>query len=380
MQSTSHLIFYHIAYEPQSGVWTLIRNLIKEQVKCGYQSSCVVYYSDKAYYNWITRKCELDSIVIHLIKIEKSRFSRLMILFNSGLTKFINSQNFDKDVEVLLTLHDAHFSATYLPFWLRNKFISLIVFHGCPNGLIHTNYLKLIVHLFFNVLLLFSKVTLIAVSDKDVELIRKRLYLSKKRFKTIYNGVPSAIRKVINKDKKEFIVGFIGTLDTRKQWWIAVEAIIEANKYAQNIILKIAGDGPDTILFKEKISQNPNYFNYVGNISDPINNFYNDVDLIMMTSSLEGLPMVILEAFSLGIPVISTPVGGIPEIVTDGYNGFLIEENPICFAEKIAYLSTNSSVMDELSKNALSSFAENFTIDKCSENYINTFLSKKING
>jgi glycosyltransferase involved in cell wall biosynthesis len=218
------------------------------------------------------------------------------------------------------------------------------------------------------------------VSSKDVELIRKRLYLSKKRFKTIYNGAPSVIRKVINKDKEEFIVGFIGTLDTRKQWWIAVEAMIEANKNAQNIILKIAGEGPDTILLKEKISQNPNYYNYLGNISDPINNFYNDVDLIIMTSSLEGLPMVILEAFSLGIPVISTPVGGIPEIVTDGYNGFLIEGNPISFAEKIVYLRKNSSVLDELSKNALSSFAENFTIDKCSENYINTFLSKKNNG
>jgi glycosyltransferase involved in cell wall biosynthesis len=144
--------------------------------------------------------------------------------------------------------------------------------------------------------------------------------------------------------------------------------------------LKIAGDGPDISLLKEKISQNPNYYNYLGNIRDPINNFYNDVDLILMTSSLEGLPMVILEAFSLGIPVISTPVGGIPEIITDGYNGFLVEENPIIIAEKIVYLRTNYFVMDELKKNAYLSFSENFTIDKCSENYIDAFLSKKING
>ena len=199
--------------------------------------------------------------------------------------------------------------------------------------------------------------------------------MSKKRFKTIYNGVPSVTRKVINNDKKAFTVGFIGTLDTRKQWWIAVEAIIEANKHAQNIILKIAGDGPDTSLLKEKISINANYYNYLGNISVPINNFYQDINLIIMTSSLEGLPMVILEAFSLGIPVISTPVGGVPEIVFDGYNGYLIDENPIVIGEKIAYLSTNSSLMDELSRNAFSSFEANFTIHKCSENYINTFLS-----
>ena len=46
-------------------------------------------------------------------------------------------------------------------------------------------------------------------------------------------------------------------------------------------------------------------FNYVGEVSNPTEEFYNDVDVLLMTSKLEGLPMVILEAFSLGIPVIS---------------------------------------------------------------------------
>lgn len=373
MSTTRQSVLYHVAYEPQSGVWSMMKNLIKEQVKCGYESSCVIYYSDQEYYDWIVKETNDDGITVHFIKVKQSRFSRIMILFNSGLSKWINSNNKDRDVKILLTYHDAHFSATYLPFRLKNKSSSLIIFHGCPNGLIHTNYLKLMIHWFFNLLLVFSKARYITVSDKDVELIRKRLFLPKKHFKTIYNGVPNANNVKRIKDKTNFVVGFIGTLDTRKQWWIAVDAVKEANQKGQNIVLKIAGDGPDTRLLEDKIAANPSYYNYVGKVSDPINNFYHDVDLIIMTSSLEGLPMVILEAFSLGIPVISTPVGGIPEIIVDGYNGFLIDENPVSIGEKIAHLSTNASEMALLSTNSLSSFETNFTIKKCSENYMNTF-------
>ena len=48
-------------------------------------------------------------------------------------------------------------------------------------------------------------------------------------------------------------------------------------------------------------------------------------DVLVLPSFAENLPMVILEAFAHGVPVISTPVGAIPEIVKDGRNGLLVE-------------------------------------------------------
>ena len=48
------------------------------------------------------------------------------------------------------------------------------------------------------------------------------------------------------------------------------------------------------------------------------------VDLFVNTSSLEGLPVSIMEACSFGIPVVATDVGGTKEIVRDGKNGFLL--------------------------------------------------------
>ena len=86
-------------------------------------------------------------------------------------------------------------------------------------------------HWFLNFILLFSSSNLITVSEKDIELIRKKLFLPKKRFKTIYNGVPDL--NLFNKKVKNntFVIGFIGAIDTRKQWWIAMDAIEEASKH-----------------------------------------------------------------------------------------------------------------------------------------------------
>jgi len=55
----------------------------------------------------------------------------------------------------------------------------------------------------------------------------------------------------------------------------------------------------------------------------------NDADIFTLPSHHEGLPMAILEAMSAGLPIVSTHVGGIPEIVNDGRNGYLIEAGDI---------------------------------------------------
>ena len=54
-----------------------------------------------------------------------------------------------------------------------------------------------------------------------------------------------------------------------------------------------------------------------------------ETDLFLSTSAREGLPVSMMESMSLGIPVISTPVAGVPEIVSDGVNGWLLDESAI---------------------------------------------------
>ena len=73
----------------------------------------------------------------------------------------------------------------------------------------------------------------------------------------------------------------------------------------------------------------------------------NNVSLFINVSSSEGLPVSIMEACSFGIPIIATDVGGTKEIVSDGYNGYLLSENfeskvLACAIEKIYSMEENN--------------------------------------
>ena len=74
----------------------------------------------------------------------------------------------------------------------------------------------------------------------------------------------------------------------------------------------------------------------------------------------EGLGMVCIESMACGIPVIGSKVGGIPEVVQDGYNGLLIEPGNIeQLKEGIHRLCTDEDYRIELSANALKTAEEN---------------------
>ena len=57
---------------------------------------------------------------------------------------------------------------------------------------------------------------------------------------------------------------------------------------------------------------------------DDIGTVLAELDLLVIASKAEGMPRVMLEAFSAGVPVVAFPVGGIPEVITDGETGFLV--------------------------------------------------------
>jgi len=87
-------------------------------------------------------------------------------------------------------------------------------------------------------------------------------------------------------------------------------------------------------------------------------------DLLVLPSHAEGLPMAILEAFAWGVPVLSTRVGGIPEVVTDGVDGLLVAPgDPRSLTLALARLIASDSLRLSLGRSARLTWERSYSIE-----------------
>lgn len=96
-------------------------------------------------------------------------------------------------------------------------------------------------------------------------------------------------------------------------------------------------------------------------------------DLFMLPSNYEGLPIVLLEAMSKGKPIVASKVGGVPEIVINGKNGFALPNDVDAFVEKIDYILRNNEVQRRFSKFSLRQVEKHFTSKKMADNYLRIY-------
>ena len=80
---------------------------------------------------------------------------------------------------------------------------------------------------------------------------------------------------------------------------------------------------------------------------------------------MDGIPVVLMEAMLSGVPVISSYVSGIPELITDGETGLLCEPNdPVCLKQKVSQLLSNKKLRRILHKHAQSKVKSDFELSK----------------
>lgn len=146
--------------------------------------------------------------------------------------------------------------------------------------------------------------------------------------------------------------------------------------------LLIAGDGPE----KESLIQKIHMLNLDSRVTllgllspQDIIGYYHSADVFVLPSiqkfgMTEALGVVLLEAMASGCPVIGSNVGGIPDIITDGENGFLVpEQNPNALAEKISRIFSDTELREKFRKNGYSRIRESFTWDKVTEDFLSVY-------
>lgn len=112
---------------------------------------------------------------------------------------------------------------------------------------------------------------------------------------------------------------------------------------------------------------------FMGNIVNAGQQIIN-ADLFYLPTNYEGLPMVIIEALSVGVPVVASNVGGISEML-DGTNGFAIENSAELHANKINTILTNEILYDKMSNAAIQTYKNLFTIQNMVSGYLSIYNS-----
>ena len=166
---------------------------------------------------------------------------------------------------------------------------------------------------------------LIAVSEGVADNLRKTG--AKKKIFVVHNGVEQKC-----KDKKEKFfedsilkLVYVGRISAEKGIFFLIDALSEW-KY-KNWRLTVVGGGKDSCAAKNFVSQDISLglkIKFAGFQND-IKPFLKAADFVILPSFKEGFGLALVEGFSCGVPGIGAKTGGIPEIISDGENGFLFE-------------------------------------------------------
>ena len=139
----------------------------------------------------------------------------------------------------------------------------------------------------------------------------------------VYNPVDVARFNVPKEIHRGINIVTVGRLSKQKNQRLLIEAVSKVAEVHRDVTLNILGDGPLREDLEVYIKDNSleDIVHLLGNINN-VEDYLAEADIFALSSSYEGLPLVILEAMAAGLPIVSTDVGGVRDIVTN--NGILV--------------------------------------------------------
>jgi len=162
---------------------------------------------------------------------------------------------------------------------------------------------------------------------------------------------------------KAEIISVIGRLSLEKGHRYFLEAFKMTQNKRSDIYAFIIGEGPEEEQLKKQCTSMgiDRYIKFVGYQKD-MHPFYMSSDVVVLSSLSEGLPNVVLESLAYGVLVVATSVGGVPEIIEDGYNGILVPlKDSVAISNALIRVLDDSTLRDSLSKNGKETVKSKFS-------------------
>ncbi len=205
---------------------------------------------------------------------------------------------------------------------------------------------------------------IIAVSNFTKRELKQYYKVKEANIRVIHNGVDvdkfkpasgkSKIKKELGFNSDDITVLSVGRLYARKGLFTLIESISAVVRSFPRVKLIISGKGQSNEMNKlvshaKRLGVKDNII-FTGYFPDSkLPKLYQAADVFAFSTFYENLPFAVLEALSSGLPVVTTNVGGIPEMIENGKNGFLVQPfNSREMAQKILYFLEHPDVASEM--------------------------------
>ena len=179
----------------------------------------------------------------------------------------------------------------------------------------------------------------VVVSHELEEMMRSRFRLSQPTIVRIPNGIDTSfyspneverqqMRTALGYQKSDLVIGFSGRIDPIKNVDMLLEVFQSANPRDYPFRLLIVGDGPERARLEARC-ESSGLRSYVlfGGEQTEVLPYLRAMDVFLLTSLREQMPLTVLEAMAVGMPVIASRVGELPYIIDDGADGFIRDAN-----------------------------------------------------
>jgi glycosyltransferase involved in cell wall biosynthesis len=219
----------------------------------------------------------------------------------------------------------------------------------------------------------------VAVSAETAQIARTRERLGSPQLLVISNGIdvdayaraPEAragVRAELGIPADAVVIGTVGRLAAEKNHALLLEAA--SPLLGDRTRLVIVGDGPlRADLERAVFGDARRRVQFLGTRWD-IARLLASFDLFVLSSSTEGLPLVVPEAMAAGLPIVATAVGGLPSVVIDGMNGRLVTAgDPVALRRALAEIVADSELRSRFGQASLQTASARFAMGRVLDAY-----------
>ncbi len=173
-------------------------------------------------------------------------------------------------------------------------------------------------------------------------------------------------RRLLGIPPDRFVVGWIGRMTAVKRTDDVLLAVQRLRERGVDAVLCMVGDGPDRDAAERRahelgIVRDSLFLGY----QDEVAPFYAAFDALILPSANEGTPVSAIEALGGGRPVVATRVGGVPDVVREGIDGFLVDPGDVdAMAERLARLAADPSLRRRMGEAGRASVRERYSVER----------------